>query len=685
MARGEASPQRPNQNGTEPLPHKKSFGTAPRAPKSQPAREGGPIGLFTKQWLDDYLEFTAPSLVRASFEYELDTQDIAFLLQQARRQFRNKFGRSLAAVLSEVQQWVSGALLQYFATPGTGEAADPNAARQLDTPLAQGNDFSKARPTMAPQVAMTPMLGQCLTAINGYVQAQNEAQLTGILAFEPPFPDDHRQMIEELRRAFPSGNEDALEQKCTQSLVAAREGFGGNGTWTPFIAFVTTYLTYLRDVDLERNGYLETYNSLIALQEKAQSALVHPAYGHLMLLPVVNCAKLVCRLAIGLDKQPELIAHLKSDNNANDDGDGPRDTLPERAADTLRKAFTTCLNDRTSSLGRNGKPTGKKRGIYKIANICLKILFQCRKTRNATMIFINIGNQSPPLSAYPRSEQVTYLYYLGRFLFQTNHFYRAQEALQHAYDLSPLDPSCVRQRRYILVYLTTCNLILGRFPSQALLQRHEALHFEQHFGPIMHAMRTGNLALFRQHLDYDSPSADWLLHFRVLLQLRNRCEVHVWRALIIRTWRLSGAKGRPEHAGNTLVDITKLVQAFALAEKISRNSQAEEYVDPDLDGADRAENDEEDGTSVSTTSVESKLSSLINQGFVLGNVVHAQLKLVMLGMKTGDVVAAGFPPPWSVIKQRASADVPGWRKLPQLPSGGGQVINMSSARPAGAG
>ncbi|GIZ48843.1 hypothetical protein CKM354_001188700 [Cercospora kikuchii] len=683
MAWGEASSERPNQSGTEPLPRKKLVPKVAGAAKYKLWRDEVPTTVFTGQWLSNYLEITAPPLARASFNYELEAQDIALLLRTANHRFHDKFGSGLPDVLIEVQQWLSGALLQYFAQPNIANTTEPNAGRELG---ASNSNFKSAQPTMAPQVAMTPMLGQCLTAINGYVQAQNEAQLTSILTFEPPFPDDHRKMIEELRRAFPSGDEDSLEQKCTQSLVAARDGFGGNGTWTPFISFVTTYLTYLRDVDLERNGYLETYNALIALQEKAQSALVHPAYGHLMLLPVVNCAKLVCRLAIGLDKQPELIAHLKSDTNANDDGDGgPRDTLPERAADTLRKAFTTCLNDRTSGLGKDGRPTGKKRGIYKIANICLKILFQCRKTRNATMIFINIGNQSPPLSAYPRSEQVTYLYYLGRFLFQTNHFYRAQEALQRAYDLSPADPSCVRQRRYILVFLTTCNLILGRFPSQALLQRPEALHFQQHFGPIMQAMRTGNLASFRKHLDYDSPSADWLLHFRVLLQLRNRCEVHVWRALIIRTWRICGAKGRPEHAGNTLVDITKLTQAFTLAEKLSLNSQAGTYVDPDFDGADGVGDDEEDDTSVSTTSVESKLSSLISQGFVVGNVVHAQLKLVMLGMKTGNVVAAGFPPPWSVVKQRASADVPGWRKHPQLASGGGQVISMSSARPAGSG
>lgn len=547
---------------------------------------------------------------------------------------------------------------------------------------------------MAPSVVTTAMLGQCLTAINGFVKVQNEEALAKILVFEPPFPDDHGQMIAELRQAYPKGSEDALDKKCTQSLVSAREGIDGNGTWTPFITFITQYLTYLRDVDLERNGYLETYNSLIALQEKAQSALVHPSYGHLMLLPVVNCAKLVCRLAIGLDKQPELVAHLKSDKADQDDG-GPRDTLPERAADTLRKAFTTCLNDRAAALSSDGKPIGKKKGIYKIANICLKILFQCRKTRNATMIFENIGLQSPQLSAYPRSERVTYLYYLGRYLFQTNHFYRAQEALQHAYDLSPTAQQCVRQRRYILVYLVTCNLILGRFPSPALLQRPEAARLQQYFSPIMQAMRTGNLALFRQHLDFDSPSADWLLHFRILLPLRNRCEVHVWRSLVSKTWQISGEKAKADHVGNVVLQLKYLVQAFSLAERLAQSPTDASYIDPEFDDED--EDDAEAAaadstpTTVSSTSIESILSSLISQGFVNGFVSHRELRLIMTLMRHGNVVATGFPQPWSVIQQKVKGDVevPGWRKHAQGGGlggggGGGRVVSLSGARAAGA-
>lgn len=94
---------------------------------------------------------------------------------------------------------------------------------------------------------------------------------------------------------------------------------------------------------------------------------------------------MLARLAIGLDKKPELIAHLTTQST--DEG-GSAETLPERAANIIRQAFVTCLNDRTAASSGiiNGVPDGKRIGIYKIANVCLKVLFSCRKTRNAEQV-----------------------------------------------------------------------------------------------------------------------------------------------------------------------------------------------------------------------------------------------------------------------------------------------------------
>jgi hypothetical protein len=358
-------------------------------------------------------------------------------------------------------------------------------------------------------------------------------------------------------------------------------------------------------------------------------------------------------------------------------------------------------------LDKAGVPQGKKRGIYTIANICLKALFQSQKTRNAKEIFESIGSLSPPLSAYPKSERVTYLYYLGRFLFQNSHFYRAAEALQQAYDESPTTDACVRQRRLILIFLISSNLILGRFPSMTLLQRPEANGLQDRFMPLMLAIRRGDLPAFRRHLDYKSPHASWFLHFRILLQLRNRCLVLIWRSLVRKTWLLNGTRPalRPPAPGKAApapqVDLHDLVQIFTYLDKDSASSNT---IDRDFTGV------EFDSSSPTTSTtppldiraIESKLGSLIAQGLLHGYIAHTSARLVILGAKEAtsdaDILDAGFPRPWAVVNRTVSrtpahALVPGWKKDAPASqgfggktggAGPGMVINLSGARAVGA-
>ena len=98
---------------------------------------------------------------------------------------------------------------------------------------------------------------------------------------------------------------------------------------------------------------------------------------------------MLAKLAIGLDKRPDLVAQLATPTTAaaildeTGGGGGGKETLPERAANIIRQAFVTCLNDRSGAGGVTGatgtipgRLEGKKSGIYTIANLCLKILFQ---------------------------------------------------------------------------------------------------------------------------------------------------------------------------------------------------------------------------------------------------------------------------------------------------------------------
>ncbi|KAF2807743.1 uncharacterized protein BDZ99DRAFT_522363 [Mytilinidion resinicola] len=555
------------------------------------------------------------------------------------------------------------------------------------------------------QSSQTPVLDKFLGEVDRIVRDKNGVELQAFLVIEPPFNSLYEAMIAEMRKIYPKGKEGALEQRCSRMLKEAGEDAEG-ATWTIFVKFMANYLSFIRDVD--PSNLLETYNILSELQQKANSALTSPSKGLIILPTVIAYARVFARLAIGLDKNPELIAHLVVQSNSEEDG--RRETLPERAANILRTAFVTCLNDRGSGSGgvKDGKPDGKKVGIYKIANLCLKILFQCDKKMNAEQIFTNIYNQSPPLSIYPASERVTYLYYLGRFHFSTGHFFPAQMALQAAYDQCLASPACVGQRRLILIYLVAANMILGRFPTQSLYDRPEAAGLQAIFQPIVHTLIKGDLETFRRLVDWDSPNAPWLMRrYKMLLQIARLCEVIVWRSLFRRAFVLTGVQGDNETRKAPTLDLNYVLALFVFLEKralhpperLDKFGPAPDpppeayYIDPEFVGADGKplEGYHANVSLPSMLNIESKCSSLISQGFMNGFISHKLKRFAIKGAKEkGSALAAGWPKFWDVINAEAPPDCPGWKQDVASSSAGGafgpgMVVNLSNARPVGSG
>ena len=139
---------------------------------------------------------------------------------------------------------------------------------------------------------------------------------------------------------------------------------------------------------------------------------------------------------------------------------------------------------------------------------------------------------------------MTYLYYLGRYLFSNNLFYPAQIALQSAYD--QCHRQALSQKRVILTYLIPCNIIMGRFPSMELLQRPESEGLADKFVPICRLIVRGDYIAFREHLALDSPTTEWFAQKGILLALRNRCEILVWRALARKVFIHGGFHGEPQ-------------------------------------------------------------------------------------------------------------------------------------------
>lgn len=156
-------------------------------------------------------------------------------------------------------------------------------------------------------------------------------------------------------------------------------------------------------------------------------------------------------------------------------------------------------------------------------------------------MFASISAQSPPLTHFPASQRVTYLHYLGRYLFANNLFFPAQIALEEAYN--QCHRQALNQKRVILIYLIPCNIIMGRFPSAELLQRPEAQGLAERFVPLCRLIQRGDYIAFRRHLGADAPDTEWFAQKGILLALRNRCEILVWRSLARKVFITSGFHG----------------------------------------------------------------------------------------------------------------------------------------------
>lgn len=323
---------------------------------------------------------------------------------------------------------------------------------------------------------------------------------------------------------------------------------------------------------------------------------------------------------------------------------------------------------------------------------------QCRRTNLAKMIFVNISTISPPLSLYPASQRVTFLYYLGRFNLANQHYLRASRCLQSAYLQTP--SNAVSHRTKILTYLIPCNILLGRFPSQQLLQRPEAQTLQPIFVPLCAAIRGGNFIQFQEHL---ASHEQWLYDKGLLLALTHRLRPLLWRALSRKTFLLTYVP--PTDAGSRKAATLDLSDLYTLAVYLQRRLEGWQIGQP-IGGpkarpahvnalfmkAVRNSAQNPDATTLSPPAagikklrpnegmvwgnaevtpedVEMMVATLIQQGLMHGFVAHGQGRFAIIGAKAkGSPVLAGWPSVWQTIMDRRYEEefdpdeVPGWVK-----------------------
>ncbi|KUJ16699.1 COP9 signalosome-like protein complex subunit 12 [Mollisia scopiformis] len=550
-----------------------------------------------------------------------------------------------------------------------------------------------------------------LADISQFLKTKDDEKLQNYLRVEPPLPDDFTQLSLELKKSW---RDSSRLEKHVERLIPMSDDDKADegGSWPGFLAFIQEYLEYWRDVNFD--DLVRTHDQLSSLANSCITAMSNATLGIVLLPATIQLCTVLAKLATMLDKRPDLTSNL---NTITDAEQGERKTLVEATAELIQRAFTICLTERTANrngVSRDGKPEGKKVGIYSFANMVLKLLFQCRKTRLANQLFTNISANSPPLSLYPASHRVQFLYYLGRYHFNNNLFFYAQLCLQAAYDQLPR--LATSHRRAILIYLIPANMILGRFPSGEFANRPEAADLLPIFMPVVAAIKKGNMVAFKHSLGPQLGNEKWLFHHGVLLPLLSRCEPLVWRSLARRVFLLTYTfPWDPTSNKAAVLNLSDMLAAAQLCQKL-----LEGWIRP-IDNMTEMQNGRVHPNAMfmkrpslapppegrkklspkqgiifcnkmpRMLDVESIVAGLVAQGFLHGFMSHAQGKFAIIGSKQKNgPLNAGFPSPWEVISARAKSEkrdeeVPGWiQKERKIGMGG--VVNLSGiARPVGSG
>lgn len=410
---------------------------------------------------------------------------------------------------------------------------------------------------------------------------------------------------------------------------------------------------------------------------------LHTDGGIVFLPSFISFAGTFIKLVIALDIQPHLSARIsnKSLIGKRAVADGSERTAPERltvigsAAIIIKEALNICLSKTSkdsSVIDSNNQPKGPRVVIYVLANLCLKLHFHEKKLRDCDSVFDDIDEQGPPLALFPASQRVTYLYYLGRYLFANSHFFSAQLTLQSAYD--QCHPRFLKQRRLILIYLVASNIILGRFPTSKLLQRPEAFGLSEKFLPLCSVLAKGDLASFRRLLSLDDANdiGNWFLHKRILAQFKNRCEVIIWRSLARRTFLIAGIEGNTNTQKAPTLDLQHLLNVA-------------NYLESEAVGVPVSH-----ANLLNMRLIEFTVASLCQQDLMQGYISHRYRRFAITGAKEGvPTLQTGFPNVWKTITEGADLEVPGLvteetvklRNVDPVKIGPGTVIHLGGARP----
>jgi hypothetical protein len=189
-------------------------------------------------------------------------------------------------------------------------------------------------------------------------------------------------------------------------------------------------------------------------------------------------------------------AAIRADAMLKEQGKKP-DKLPE-AAGMLQKSFRITVTDRAPI------ETSKKWGSLHVINNLFKIYFQLNNLRLCQNLIRAVEGAGFPKALdgqtisgrhFPMAQLVTYHYFVGRLSLLNSQFTQAERQLSFSFARCP--PTSFKNKRLILRYLVPVRLVLGVFPSPALLRQYNLAYFVN----LCRAVDRGDLRTFERELD----------------------------------------------------------------------------------------------------------------------------------------------------------------------------------------
>ncbi|KTW26398.1 hypothetical protein T552_02879 [Pneumocystis carinii B80] len=296
-----------------------------------------------------------------------------------------------------------------------------------------------------------------------------------------------------------------FQQETTDILKECEWRFG---SWKIFSEFVMAYLEFVKnvvfsDIEIFYKLYYQVFLQFITTFSHSNATWLTPLVKYMSLI--------LTKVSIQLD-------NLTQD---------PHQSATNETSRAIFRLFNIILSD------RHPLPDSKKVCTLYIANLLLRLYFKLNQTRLCQTISSNITSSGIEFSLYPISERVGFSYYLGRYNLYQQQITRARGHLLFAFD------NCLtenyKNKRLILIYLTTASIILGIFPSSELLIK---FHLSQYFSPVISCLIKGDHRRFTDHINHDAIRS-WLLKKQIFLTIRDHCEILLWRSLFRRSFLIT--------------------------------------------------------------------------------------------------------------------------------------------------